>query len=175
MTLISPGLKQIFEAMRQRFASAGAPDLATNKAEVKLINDQHSEAKVRGFTLVQDEPESVGGGGRGPTPTDFFIASVGFCENVIFTRNAVLAGVTIDSMETVVKGSWDRRGLFEIDGVEPFFTSIIVETRVVSKSPLEKIVEVARETHRRCPVHATISRATEMIFTLDVNGQTIQL
>ena len=140
-----------------------------------MISDQHSEAKVRGFTVVQDEPESVGGGSRGPTPTDYFIASVGFCENVIFARNAILAGVSIDSLETIVTGQWDRRGLFEIDNVKPFFKSVTVETRVSSKDPVEKIVEVARETHRRCPVHATLSRGTEMFFILDLNGQKFKL
>ncbi|HZY94284.1 MAG TPA: OsmC family protein [Candidatus Bathyarchaeia archaeon] len=176
MTLISPNLRQIFEDLRKRLASPTTVDpLAINKAEVRLVNDQHSEAKVRGFTVVQDEPESVGGGGRGPTPTDYLIASVGFCENVILARNAVLAGVSIDSLETTVTGQWDRRGLFEIDGVKPFFQNITVETRVLSKDPVERIIEVARETHRRCPVHATLSRATEMIFILDVNGQKIKL
>ena len=176
MTLISSEMGPRFEGLKQRFTAASrTEDLATNKAEVKLIKDQNSEAVVRGFTVVQDEPESVGGTGKGPTPTDFFITSVGFCENVIFARNASLAKLSIDSLETVVSGSWDRRGLFEIDGVSPYFKSITVETRVSSKDPVAKVVEVANQTHRRCPVHATLSRATEMIFKLVLNGQSIPL
>jgi uncharacterized OsmC-like protein len=176
MTLLSPELGQKFDGLRQRFAQASrTEDLATNKAEVRLIRDQNSEAKVRGFTLIQDEPESVWGTGKGPTPTDYFISSVGFCENVIFTRNASLAKLSIDSLETTVSGSWDRRGLFEIDGVSPFFKSITVETRISTRDSVEKVVEVARQTHRRCPVHATLSRATELIFKLVVNGQNVPL
>ena len=162
--------------MQQRFAtSSRAEDLITNKAEVRLVKDQSSEAKVRGFTIVQDEPESVGGTGKGPTPTDFLVTSVGFCENVIFVRNASLAGLSIESLETVGSGSWDRRGLFEIDGVSPQFRSITVETRVSTEDPVEKVVEVARQTHRRCPVHATLARATQLIFKLVVNGQNVPL
>lgn len=120
MTLISPKLRGIFEDLRQRFTQSHATEnLATNRAEVRLIRDQYSEAKVRGFTVVQDEPQSVGGTSKGPTPTDYFIASVGFCENVIFVRNAPIAGLTIDSLEIIVTGQWDRRGLFEIDHVKP--------------------------------------------------------
>ncbi len=148
---------------------------STNKAEVRLIKDQRSEAKVRTFTLVQDEPESVWGTGKGPTPTDYFIASVGFCENVIFARNASIASLTIDSLETTVTGTWDRRGLFDIDGVTPSFKTITVETKITTKDPIQKVVEVANQTHRRCPVHATLSRATEMIFRLNVNGQSVPL
>ncbi|PYX39469.1 MAG: hypothetical protein DMG75_00735 [Acidobacteria bacterium] len=56
------------------------------------------------------------------------MTSVGFCENVIFARNASLAKLSIDSLETTVTGSWDRRSLFEIEGVSPHFESITVET-----------------------------------------------
>jgi len=176
MTLISPVLGQKFEELRQRLASAsGAEDVVSNTAQVRLIRDQHSEAIVRGFTLVQDEPESAWGTSRGPTPTDYFIASVGFCENVIFARSASVAKLAIHSLETVVSGSWDRRGLFEIQGVSPYFKTITVETRVSTEDPVEKVVEVARQTHRRCPVDATLSRAIPMLFTLVINEQNVPL
>jgi uncharacterized OsmC-like protein len=176
MTLLSQDLSEKFEGLKQRFTSASrTEDLASNRAEVRLIKNQNSEAKVRGFTVVQDEPESVWGTAKGPTPTDYFITSVGFCENVIFARNASLARLSIDSLETIVTGSWDRRGLFEIGGVSPYFRSITVETKISTRDPVEKVVEVARQTHRRCPVHATLSRATEMIFKLVVNGQNVPL
>src|SRR6266699_3401178 len=103
--MISPGLRQKFETLRQNIVASDATNtLATNKAEVKLIKDQRTEAKDRGFTVIQDEPESIGGTGQGPTPTDYFITSVGFCENVIFVRNASLAGLSLDSLETTVTG-----------------------------------------------------------------------
>lgn len=156
-------------------SNRSADTSTTNRAEVRLVKDQQSEAKVRSFTLIQDEPESVWGTAKGPTPTDYFIASVGFCENVIFARNASIANLSIDSLETLVSGTWDRRGLFDIDGVRPNFKTITVETKITTKDPIQKVVEVANQTHRRCPVHATLSKATEMIFRLNVNGQNVPL
>jgi uncharacterized OsmC-like protein len=174
--LVSHGLGQHFEEMKQQIVSKGkAAALATNKAEVKLIKDQHSEATVRGFTLTQDEPTSAWGTGKGPTPIDYFITSVGFCENVVFVRNAAMAKVSIDSLETIVTGSWDRRGLFDIEGTSSRIQSITVETRISTTDSVERVAEVVKETHRRCPVHATLSRATEMIFKLVVNGQNVPL
>jgi hypothetical protein len=81
--------KKFEELRRGTLSNKGAATSSMNRAEVKLIRDQYSEARVRTFTLVQDEPESVWGTGKGQTPTDYFIASVGFCENVIFARSAV--------------------------------------------------------------------------------------
>jgi uncharacterized OsmC-like protein len=112
---------------------------------------------------------------KGPTPTDYFIASIGFCENVIFVRNASIANLTIDSLETTVTVTWDRRGLFEIHGVMPNFKTITVETKITTKDRVQKVVEVANQTHRRCPVHAALSRATQMIFKLVVNSQNVPL
>jgi len=110
-----------------------------------------------------------------PNAYRLFYRRVGFCENVIFVRNASMANLTIDSLETTVTGTWDRRGLFEIDGVKPSFNTITVETKITTKDPVQKVVVVANQTHRRCPVHATLSRATEMIFRLNVNGQNVPL
>jgi len=112
---------------------------------------------------------------RVPRPTNYFIARVGFCENVIFARNASIANLSIDSLETTVTGTWDRRVLFDIDGVAPSFKTITVETRITTKDSVQKVVDVANQTHRRCPVHATLSRATVMIFRLIVNGQIFPL
>jgi putative redox protein len=176
MPIISAETRARIETLRQTIIASGSTNpFATNKSEVKLIRDQHSEALVRGFAVVQDEPESIGGSGKGPTPTDYFVSSVGFCENVIFVRNASLAGLSIESLETVVTGSWDRRGLFEIENVSPYFNRVIVETRVSTKDPIEKVQQVARETHRRCPVHATLARATELVFKLVVNGELVPI
>ena len=72
-------------------------------------------------------------------------------------------------------GSWDRRGLFEIDNVAPYFIGITVETKVSTSDPVERVVQVAKETHRRCPVHATLARATDLTFKLVVNGQSVQI
>ncbi len=78
-------------------------------------------------------------------------------------------------MATTATGSWDRRGLFEIDDAAPYFDSITVETKVSTRDPVERVVEVARETHKRCPLHATLARATEIIFKLVVNGQKVPI
>ena len=110
------------------------------------------------------------GRGKGPTPTDFSVASVALCENVAVARNAALNNVSIESLQTVAAGTWDMRGLFEAGGAELSFTSVITETRVRSDSPLTAVVNVARITHRRCPVHATLRRATALTFRPVVNG-----
>ncbi|HZD13083.1 MAG TPA: OsmC family protein [Candidatus Binatus sp.] len=169
MSLVPPIVKTTFVKRIQDLKAQSTDATATNKATARLVGNQKSEGIVRGFTLVQDEPESVAGTGTGPTPTDYLIASVAFCENVVFARNAALNDLDIQALETTASGDWDMKGLFEIGTADPSFRSILVETRVMTTGPIRKAVEVARMTHRRCPVHATLKKATKMTFRLFVN------
>ncbi len=169
MSIVAPILKTTFSKQLADLQASAAERLAVNKAAARVIENQHSEATVRGFTLVQDEPESVAGTGLGPTPTDYFVASVALCENVVFARTAALNDLDVEALETTVTGTWDLKGLFEIGDADSAFQTVVVETRVRTKSPVEQAVEVARQTHRRCPVHQTLKKATRLSFRLFVN------
>jgi len=141
----------------------------------RVIENQCSEATVRGFTVVQDEPESVAGTGRGPTPTDYFVTSVALCENVVFARTAAMNDLEVQAMETTVTGTWDLKGLYEIDGADSGFRTVVVETRLRTSAPVDKAIAVAHLTHRRCPVHQTLRKATQLTFRLFVNDVEVAL
>ena len=177
MELVSPNFKSIVEEMRTKVATAKDPNqtIGTVRADATLLGQQYQEVKIKDFKIAADEPVSSGGTDKGPTPLDFFAASVGFCENVMFTRHAALHGLEFDSLETSVRGHWDRRGQYEIDGTSPSFKDMTVETRVTTKGPVQKVVQVARITHRTCPMHATITKAMQVTDKLFVNGQEVPL
>ena len=169
MSLLTAILKTTFTNRIKELEALDGEATVTNTATAKLVTNQLNEGAVRGFALVQDEPQSVAGTATGPTPTDYFVQSVAFCENVVFARNAALSDLEILSLETRVVGQWDMKGLFDIGKATPAFQTIAVETRVRTTGPAEKAAEVARMTHRRCPIHATLQRATDLSFTLYVN------
>ena len=170
MSKLSPEMGGFFVKMAQDLASRPGEILTTNKAVATLQENQRSEVNVRGFTLVQDEPVSVMGSAKGPTPTDFFISSVALCENVVFARNAAVAGVHLDSLETVASGTWNMKGLFGIEGADSSFRMIAVETSVRTSATPSEVVKVARLTHVRCPIYATLRKSLDLTFKLTVNG-----
>jgi uncharacterized OsmC-like protein len=153
----------------QQLQATQGPSLSTNTATARMVNEQLNEGKVRNFTLMQDEPASVAGTGKGPTPTDYFVQSIAFCENVLFVRNAALNDVPLAALETNVNGEWDSKGLFDIDGASSTFRTIVVVIRVKTTAPIATVVDVANLTHRRCPIHATLAKATNLQFRLFVN------
>ena len=177
MNLIGPEQKAAVEKSIAELSAAKNPSdfMGFNKAVVTLVENQHSVATVRGFSVVQDEPASVAGGKRGPTPTDYFVASLGTCENVVFVRHAAAEDIPLEYLETTVTGTWDRRGLYGIGDLDPSFKEITIETRIRTDAPKERVAEVARRTHRGCPIYATLSKATALTFRLFVNGEQVAL
>jgi putative redox protein len=176
MSLIDSAQKPAVEkSLRDLKSMSPAEAATTNKAVVTLVANQHSIAVTRGFNVVQDEPASVAGGARGPTPTDYFMAALGTCQNVVFVRNAALEELAIEALETTVTGTWDRRGLYGIGGADPGFREITLETRVTTTAPGEKVAELVRRTRRGCPIFATLRRETALTVRLIVNGQPVPL
>lgn len=170
------GLRKILENLQESLRKATDSEATgTVKADVTLVGEQASISKVRSFSVVSDEPESSGGQDLGPTPLEYFLSSIGFCENVTFARNAALMGVPVEKLTTRVIGHWNRKGQFEIEGKNPSFTDITVEFNVVSSVEPEKVAEVAKATFRRCPMHTTISKATNVYEKLVVNGNKVEL
>ncbi len=175
MSKISAEIGKFFSESIEELKMQPGDKIATNKAVAVLRGDQCSDVTVRGFTMVQDEPVTVMGGGKGPTPTDFFISSVALCENVIFARNAAVHGLAVDSLETTATGEWNMKGLWEIDGADSSFRRILVETRVQTNAPSSEVANVAHLTHRRCPIYATLMKSVELSFKLTVNGADVLL
>ncbi len=149
--------------------------LGTVRADSRLVGDQLQEARMRDYTLVCDEPSSLGGTDKGPNPLEFFMSAVGFCENVTLARFAALRGLEFDSLETSVRGHWDRRGQGEWEGVEPALKDFVVETRITSDESVDRIRELVRTTHSRCPMHASILKIGPVVDRLFVNGFEVRL
>ena len=149
--------------------------IGTVRADATLIGDQASEVNLGTQRLISDEPSVVGGSDMGPSPLDYFMAAIGFCENVTFARYATLNGLDFDSLQTSVRGRWDRRGQADVSDIEPAFKEFVVETRVTSTDSLEKIRKVAATTHKRCPMHATIEKVGKVQNKLFVNGTEVPL
>ncbi len=149
--------------------------IAKPSAVAKLVGPQTSVAEVDGFTITSDEPGWLGGHETGPTPSALFCAAIGFAENFIFARQAVLQGVDFESYETKVEGHWDLKGSFGLDGRDPSVFEFEIETRVTTEAPPKKVVDIVRLTRQRCPMTATVSKGAKVNGRLWVNGSEFPL
>lgn len=120
--------------------------------EVTLIHNFHKEAKIRQFTVICDEPEDIGGSNKAPRPTEYLLASLGFCLTSILGIYASVMRVTVDSVKLMLEGFRDDRGLLGIEQTRPGFSRIEVEWHIESREPADKIAKLIKTVEEKCPV-----------------------
>ena len=49
-----------------------------SRAKIRLLEDQLKEATIGEYTIFCDESKTRRGGGRAPSPLQYFVAAVGF-------------------------------------------------------------------------------------------------
>jgi uncharacterized OsmC-like protein len=178
MTLVSPDLKQAMQKLYEDLKSSDDPFKSTrpSTAVTKMIGPQASEASWDNDLVIRsDERAALGGGGSAPSPLSIFAASIGFAENAIFARNAAMQDVDFDSLETKIEASWDRKGLFQIDGKDPSIFMIHIETKVGTAAPSEKVAELLKLTHKTSPLTATVAKVVTIHRKLFVNGNEVKM
>jgi hypothetical protein len=64
--------------VRQKRKSTGQCFALVARAVVRLIDGQLKEARIGEYTIQCDEAKSRKGGGKAPSPLQYFVAATGF-------------------------------------------------------------------------------------------------
>ncbi|HET9841248.1 MAG TPA: OsmC family protein [Nocardioides sp.] len=111
--------------------------------------------KVNGFEIVVDEPESHGGTGTGPQPTDLLLASVASCIALSVAFVARKRRVDLPDLDVKVVGTY--RGL-EFERISASISSSI---------PEETLDGLVSEAERVCYVSNTLRHNPELVVRVD--------
>ena len=126
---------------------------------VRHVHGDHFLVRVGGHTLSVDQPEEAGGGDRGPTPTELFVAGLASCVAFYAGRYLRRHGVDVSGLgvESDFTMSEDRPSRV---------TSIEVRVRVpeglsaARRAALERVVE-------HCTVHNSLLVAPAVRIVLE--------
>ncbi|QDP39069.1 OsmC family protein [Radiobacillus deserti] len=110
-------------------------------------------------TVVIDEPNSEGGHDAGPDPLKVLLTSLAGCENAVANLVANEMDFDLQSIHFDIKATYDPRGLAGKADVRPYFSKVILDAKVKTSEPEERINELAEKTSDRCPVYATFEAA----------------
>ena len=70
--------REVTEEQRQQARKSPEGHTIRQRAVIRLVEDQLKEARVGEYTLLCDEAKSRRGGGKAPSPLQYFVAAVGF-------------------------------------------------------------------------------------------------
>ena len=130
-------------------------------------NDTKTVVETRGFKIIVDEPENLGGSNAGANPVEYVLAAFAGCLNVVGHIVAKEMGFVVKGISIDLEGDLDPAKFMGQDvttraGYEEIRVKITPETDA-DESTLEKWLEVIES---RCPVSDNISNATPVKFTV---------
>jgi len=144
------------------------------RAKNKWINGTANETTVTDYygackthcrskphTFVKDEPPILLGEDKGANPVEYLLAGLAGCVTTSLVCHAAARGIKIDSIESVLEGDIDLRGLLKIDKkVNPGYQGINITFKIesdASDETLEELIDLAKNVS---PVANTISKPT---------------
>jgi uncharacterized OsmC-like protein len=119
-----------------------------------LTDGLKADVNIRNFSLVSDEPASLGGTDLGPNPVELVLGALGACQEIVVKAYAAILGIPLESVAVEARGHLNLKGFFNQDeNVRPGFHTVHFNTTVkTSETNPEKLAALQFFAENRCPV-----------------------
>lgn len=143
---------------------------ALNRSSIQGFHAAGAEDDSRRepFIYDNDEPPVLLGENRGANPVEYLLHGLAGCITTTFVYYAAAMGVELESVESMLEGDLDLRGLLGVAPVKPGFQSIRVRMQVRSSAPEAKVREVMKIAQMRSPVFSTVSTPVPVRIDLEM-------
>ena len=122
----------------------------TNTAVATWQGGWRCAVQAGDFTLTVDEPESVGGTGTGPMPTDLLLASMSSCYALAVAWAARKRGIELPDLEVSATGTYEG----------PKFCTVVLSVR--SSLPADRLRPLLEPASRACYVSNTFAHGPQI-------------
>ncbi len=170
----------VIAAWSGRYLDAGAAGTGGHQPEVDF-SQEHTVAtnaqgfattlRARGFTMLADEPASVGGTESGPTPYDFLGMALGACTAMTLRMYAGRKKWPLDDIEvTVTHGEDYGTDSRDCDESDRAIHVLERSLRLVGDLDEDQRQSLARIADR-CPVHRTLEGTIDVRTTMKLGTE----
>lgn len=133
----------------------------------KSENDTKTLVEARGFRMIIDEPENLGGTNSGANPVEYLLAALSGCLNVVGHLVAREMGFHLNGLEIMLEGDLNPakfagKSIEERAGYKHVRVTMKPDTDA-DKDILEKWLKAVES---RCPVSDNLSNPTPMNIEL---------
>jgi len=137
------------------------------RARLSGVAESHSLTllKTRDLVDVSDEPVARGGTNEGLAPTEFFLAALVACSNVVSHKIAKQNGIKLESMEISLDAGFNRLGVTLQEEIDLPFPDIKLRIEATTDASEEQLEILKRDLPRFCPVSKMIEQAGTTIET----------
>jgi len=125
------------------------------------------DANARQFTLVIDEPPTLGGDDLGANPVEFLLAGYAGCLNVVAHLTARELGIKVEKLTIGVSGNLNPARLFgQSEDERAGFKHISVNFTPVTDASPELTAQWIKAIKSRCPINDNLASPTPLSFNL---------
>ena len=122
---------------------------------------------TRGFSIIVDEPESLGGTDAGANPVEYMLAALAGCLNVVGHVVAAEMGFTLRGLDISLEGDLDpAKFLGQPSQGRAGYTGIKVAMKPDADAEAATLDQWLKTVESRCPVSDNITNATPVFLTL---------
>jgi len=130
----------------------------------KVPGGMRVESQARGFTIIMDEPPSLGGTDEGMNPVEAVLCALGSCQTIVAYAFAKSQGINLDGFSVTLDGDLDTDGfLGKNPNVRNGFSEIRYTMNFETDSPAEDVARFADFIESRCPVGDIIENGVPLI------------
>ncbi|MFM9840677.1 MAG: OsmC family protein [Cyclobacteriaceae bacterium] len=134
----------------------------------KSTSPARTEIETRGFKLIVDEPQSLGGTNDAPNPVEYILAGYAGCINVVAHLTAKEFNIDLKDLQISIDGDLNPARLFgESFKERAGYQNINVQLKTESKIDEKVKARWLEAIETRCPVNDNLRNATPIQFSLN--------
>jgi uncharacterized OsmC-like protein len=122
-------------------------------------------AESRGFKILFDEPEDLGGTNTAMNPVEALLCTLGACQTIVASAFAAAHDVTFEEFHVELEGDLDPDGFMGLADVRNGFQEIRFVMHFKSEEPKEKLEEFAKFIESACPVGDCLSNGVKLVLS----------
>lgn len=130
----------------------------------KLAGGLAVESESRGFKVIMDEPENLGGTDTGMNPVEALLCALGSCQCIVAAAFAKAKGIEFEDLWLDVEGDLNPAGFLKgLPDVRRGFEEIRFTLHIKTSSDEEKVYDFAEFIQDRCPVEDNLMNTTPVV------------
>lgn len=164
-------IKEIFEHKQEILRNRPDKCRVEISADSRLVEAFRSHVETRGFEVIIDQPENMGGTDRGPRPSEMVLAALAACHEVTYRLYADAMGIDLKSVAVSVTGVSDARGFFDVgENVPAGFSEIYGSIKIESNASDADIERLRETVNQHCPVLDDMRKPVPVDLALERSG-----
>jgi uncharacterized OsmC-like protein len=149
---------------KQTMAKTKIKPIVTYRMRAESETATRTALWTRDLFDISDEPTDRGGSNEGFAPTEFVLAGLMACSNVIANKIARDNGFEIDKLEIETEAHFNRLGVNLLDEVAVVFPEIKLTLHLYTSAPDDKIDILKRDLKKYCAVSKLIRQSGSKVI-----------